>query len=519
MTTEAQIRDYIANNLDMIEPELKLIGKEYQLTNKDLTKGFIDILAKDRFGNFVIIELKKSKNPAKSAIHEFHKYVALIKQIYKAQDGKIRCILLSREWKELLIPFSNFVHQTPNYQIEGYQIIEDESGIPESCKKISIVPKKIIDGKVEICPYQVIYLYDSESKKNQAEPVLMNILSEIGSSFIIFSLTYRGSNSNVIYPFGHYLVSLAINEDMYSEVTSRTGIRIDQKMLDSTEWYVEQEILSLIGNQIFSYTSSVENGYSEKFNSALSSHWIIEKVVRFGNEISSPDIYTDEELTTKVKGLEGQHSAVYHVKGSPQYGKRWQEIREEFSSVLIGNKLWKKAIDIYLDEVEIFNYIDNVAITIYNPNNVTFTLIKMVEDNAKYLPILEIAVEEINTRKVKVFLSMLHWNGKIVDQSPEQIIDSIFGSLNNFYLCTHFNEAYFKNETVLLNHGLIYKFAEFYIEDNHIIKMQPISIRKNRISRDDSYMDTILGMNEFVEANRYYLKALGHYIGYFNQDF
>ena len=55
---EASIRDNLANNLAVLEPGLGLIETEHPLKNAHGTSGRIHILAKDRFGNRVIIEVK-----------------------------------------------------------------------------------------------------------------------------------------------------------------------------------------------------------------------------------------------------------------------------------------------------------------------------------------------------------------------------------------------------------------------------------------------------------------------------
>lgn len=59
---EADLRDFLANNLSIIEPNLRL----YKSENKggiefQLTQGRIDILAVDRENKFVVIELKLSR--------------------------------------------------------------------------------------------------------------------------------------------------------------------------------------------------------------------------------------------------------------------------------------------------------------------------------------------------------------------------------------------------------------------------------------------------------------------------
>lgn len=40
VTTEAEIRDHLIDHLDLIEPGLRLIEKEFKLPNADGAKGF-----------------------------------------------------------------------------------------------------------------------------------------------------------------------------------------------------------------------------------------------------------------------------------------------------------------------------------------------------------------------------------------------------------------------------------------------------------------------------------------------
>ena len=81
----------------------------------------IDILAKDVFNNFVIIEVKRANNSARDTITEILKYHALIKQKYKAKDGEIRIIIISTHWSEIIRAFSELVNNT-TYAIKGYKI-------------------------------------------------------------------------------------------------------------------------------------------------------------------------------------------------------------------------------------------------------------------------------------------------------------------------------------------------------------------------------------------------------------
>ena len=72
---EAELRDRIADHIEVLENGLVLLKKEKYIPNSLGTKGFIDLYAKDEKGNHVIIELKKSDASAREAIHEVFKYV------------------------------------------------------------------------------------------------------------------------------------------------------------------------------------------------------------------------------------------------------------------------------------------------------------------------------------------------------------------------------------------------------------------------------------------------------------
>ena len=101
---EDAIRDQIAANLDLVEPGLTLIRTEYPLPNAHGTKGRIDVLARDRFGNFLVIEVKRTNQAARQAIHELLKYASLLVAEEGCRLSQVRCCLASVEWKELQVP-------------------------------------------------------------------------------------------------------------------------------------------------------------------------------------------------------------------------------------------------------------------------------------------------------------------------------------------------------------------------------------------------------------------------------
>lgn len=109
MPTEAELRTELAKRLELIEPRLSLIGEEHFLANAQGSSGRIDILARSTADqSYVVIELKRSNQASRQALHELEKYVPLLRANYGIDRRQIRCYVVSTIWHELLVPLSEF---------------------------------------------------------------------------------------------------------------------------------------------------------------------------------------------------------------------------------------------------------------------------------------------------------------------------------------------------------------------------------------------------------------------------
>lgn len=133
---EHLIRDKLCENLNKIEEGLVLYKKECYLKAPTYgTRGFIDILAKDRHGYAVVIELKTRRSSTREAIHELIKYSEYLQIQFGMNPSEIRLMLITTDWTELLIPFSSFCAQT-HINLEGYQIFLNDTQDIEKIKAI-----------------------------------------------------------------------------------------------------------------------------------------------------------------------------------------------------------------------------------------------------------------------------------------------------------------------------------------------------------------------------------------------
>ncbi len=157
---EAPLRDLLVSKIHTLEDGLVVLGAEEYIPSALGTRSFIDILAKDARGRWVLVELKRSQAASREAIHEIYKYVEAVKGHLGARNDEIRAIIVSTEWKELLVPFSRFVNDT-SISVSGVKISVSEPG--ETIVAESVQPLQMASGRV-LSPWHEISLYTSDKR-------------------------------------------------------------------------------------------------------------------------------------------------------------------------------------------------------------------------------------------------------------------------------------------------------------------------------------------------------------------
>ncbi|MBE0534981.1 MAG: DUF91 domain-containing protein [Phycisphaerae bacterium] len=103
---EKDLQNYLARNLEKLEPGLVLyqdadnpniVGLEFPVVGR-----FVDILAKDRDGNFVVVELKVSKGYDK-VVGQTLRYIGWLKKNLATEGEDVRGIIVAREVTEDII--------------------------------------------------------------------------------------------------------------------------------------------------------------------------------------------------------------------------------------------------------------------------------------------------------------------------------------------------------------------------------------------------------------------------------
>lgn len=125
---EKDLQNYLARNLTLIEPGLSLFEEE-DINGIEFPAGgrFIDILAVDKQGDYVIIELKVSRGYDR-VVGQLLRYMSWIKRHHAEEGRSVRGIIVAREISEdLLLACSG---------IPGIELFEYELSI--SLRKVKL---------------------------------------------------------------------------------------------------------------------------------------------------------------------------------------------------------------------------------------------------------------------------------------------------------------------------------------------------------------------------------------------
>ena len=451
---EKLLRDKLCQRLDLIESGLTLISKEEYLRNDNGSSGFIDILSRDKFGNLVIIELKRADSPARQAVQELCKYLALMKRNHNIPENRLRCIVVSTTWHELRTPFFEFKNSV-QLDVEGYQLFLDASQNPYRCELIEEDANQEI--QITICPRHRILIFTNQDTRDSASTDLTTFLMESGISdyCCLILLDYHDSDSSLMFPYVIYYLQNRIPKIRQEEMLESNILKVaDYGQGDLPDWQVEEAIMSRL-------KYPCETGNSERLLEMLNSGWTVSQILRTGHMFHSKTIYRDIDIIRHATGLDGANSIIFSAIGTPRRRPSWANIIEKMKLSLSGNIVWGDGLLWYCDEIAKTYPKATVTIHIYNPLDCIGQLVNYIATNdADYLPYLELTLDD--TEQSGDFCRLI--GGWIWDGSRPHyakfLFDSTYGSVANYLHAKTFNETYIYEDAILSKLGLEYSLLE-----------------------------------------------------------
>ncbi|GAB4074528.1 hypothetical protein GCM10028778_20310 [Barrientosiimonas marina] len=438
---EEVIRDYLADNLNFIEEGLQLIDKEYYLPNNDGSRGYIDILATDSQSNFVIIELKRSVQASRQAIHEVIKYTALLKQKHKVKDSEIRIIIISTNWEELLTPFSKMISRT-NYYVEGYDISIDDHFIPDSKTKVEPITPPLLRK------FSAMHL-GLYCKTDNTMKVLLAILSEKVQEIGIINFVFLEKEAMVDgkYPNPYCLYFTLLeeslerywdiiddldckNESHCRDVVNEYISQHEERTEEVERHYLEQEIITEIMNAITEIKDKeldyfVEGETPEGLANSLN-FWRVIKVNRFGF-IEGDIRLTDKQIIKEIVGFDGGNSDVFIDFYNTQQKAKYNEISQNISTTLAFNRKWEEDILRVLRNHQ-SDKDTRISLYIYDRNNVLESIYTAMYSENNTLPSYELVVDvsDVEYPCTYIYYGKLIWNRNMI--KFENLINKHFAS-------------------------------------------------------------------------------------------
>ncbi|MDQ1546588.1 MAG: hypothetical protein QOH69_1492 [Actinomycetota bacterium] len=407
MPTENEIRDELAVRLTLIEPGLTLVEKNYFLRNSEGSNGFVDILARDSTGLFVILELKKSSNTSREALHEIGKYVDLLGRDKGIPLRRVRAMIVSTDWRELLVPFSYYASRS-DFPFKGFQLDLDS----DELTPVRLSEVEILEAPEErsLTESQRLIVLDPEQDPEVIWASLHAALIDLGvQDFVAAKLVSQSHQVSLAVALGTVWIPEA-RERLVSSIV-QAGLLDEEDLEDET---VEELVFTELSRVWRVATLGV--CYPEKVGSLIYAHgWALTSWFRSG-VFEDALVFPDSDLSDLVQGWTGGLSVgKYQGRARPANRLQWNEMVEGLDGALAGNESWRSVVSEWMLQVAGRSRGFDVAAHVYDPGDFLQTLVHGFdeEDLARLVPDMGVVIED--PVSAVGLIGMLAWNGQSVD--------------------------------------------------------------------------------------------------------
>jgi len=409
---ENQIRDIIAGNMSILESGLSLLKKEQYIPGDIGTRSFIDLYARDVDGHHVIIEIKRSNAAAREAIHEIYKYVESVKRHLAARDDEIRVFIVSTEWKELIIPFSNFVSDT-SLSVTGLNL---KSCVDGGDFKSSVVSPLVITEGRFIAPWHELSTYVSkesfergllENQESCSRQGIEDYVIVVLKPHVNFNanarkqmIDYLGSDQGIDdYEFMIYLAYNQLTREQCLKALSVDKEALDQALSLANDEN-EQNNLFWLHNAVrdlppYPHSDYAEIGTPAKFRGKIlrDEKWEIVSVEKYG-AFNRNNLLTDEDIISELCGSAGSSKQKFERQIQISNKAHVSSAKNDIEFCLQDNPIWKKHLFLIIDECSKDFPNASAHVDIFNPCTglLTLYLYSRGSGDLTYIPSFSIAV-------------------------------------------------------------------------------------------------------------------------------
>jgi hypothetical protein len=511
--TENEIRDHLSEHLGLIEEGLTLIDKEVVLHNDKGAKGFLDIFARTADGKFLIIEVKRSDGAAREAIQELVKYIALLKQNMLVKYAEVRLMVASTEWRELIVPFSEFVRSAP-YDCRGLRLVLGPDGFTERAESMELAPE---EHPRRLSRRQYIWGFDNETQARIGIPIIAAHMREMGLRDFVILLLAISAGSDPDKRFLYFAQQELSFESYMSHIRRRLSI---EDLAEFEAWLDDlTEMEDKVGEAAYKIWqedgelyrklkySSAEIAAPEKARAWFAPNTLVSaEVFRFGR--FEDDHITDEIIKAEILGEEG--SSFYHVDISANLSSRPEmaALLAAADNLLDLNPAWRTAIH------DLCAYASGtgaayVRLHAFSNEDIILTVAAATIGNPEYIPFFKFEI--VRADEIEQVFGTIEWSGRQPDL--DKVLDDYFrGDAFSYLMLRHFGEHRHSNADLMAEMGLSYGIGR--AGEN-----EPIAVRVRASSIDDARGGDRKFLSAFLEDNSEFTRGLVDLLVEHDQEF
>lgn len=513
---EHVLRDALAMQLDVLEPGLRLVRCEFPLPNSVGSRGSIDILARDRHGLWVVIELKRSRTAARQAIHEVAKYTELLCREKNLHADRIRAIIVSTDWIDLLVPASNIARDWP-HDLRGYQLHVDADGSLAGAERVRLLPRSF---EHEVSPIHAIFLFDDSASRDEAWQLTVKLAAEAGAHDLLAADFVRVADTETdVALYGLYLAIGKIHPSIGQDPGEQDAV---ESFAD--EYPAEYSALHHITARVRPRDiESAAPGLLRQI--AANPRWKIEGY-RAAGALGSGAMQDDNDCFRALVGDDaGQGQFKFAGSANPQLRTRWRTFSREVRTSLGGNEQWEKLIPAWLDRMARDPEVEDVELDVFNPCDLFGALYQGWPEKVGAMAPLVLGGAARSDGTGSFIQGGLFWDGwKPRDVSSA--IEDVYPDAMYWYLAGHGGMRWMSDGQLLERLGLRYGLIEFtgelpvtpgQAEQAFWFVHDDLPQRFSPKHQNEAFVDFLIGfttngkLNQlpgFIEAHRHELNAL-----------
>jgi Endonuclease NucS len=460
---EHVVRDFLAGQLHLLEPGLRLHSTEFRLHNSVGTRGYIDILARDHNQMWVIIEVKLDKKQSREAVSEIAKYVELLARDRHVATDRIRVIIASADWAELLAPVS-LVARELSTDIRGYQFAVNADGTVVHVHSVELLSPP---AERFITPIHVIYFFSTAQGREQWWSSIKAVAAGIGAPDLLGAFFDRVDKNN--YVAARYGLYLGIGNVDPAMIIEEIAGPYEGPEPFAQEYPAEYQALCRITREIHSGTTmravaDIESAVpSDLYKIDNDPNWQITGYVGAG-VFAETGAHEEEDLRRFLSGDDlGQSQLIFEGSANPRIQSRWESFCEQATGSLSGNPEWSILVPGWLEYAAKYPGDVNVRLKVYNPCDLVQTIVYGWPDRVlEYMPLVEGRVSRPGVGEI-FLVGELCWDGRSGKNVPEHI-GEVYREPLDWLMAQHDGTTWIFDRMLFKRMGLRYILHEVVVD-------------------------------------------------------